>query len=266
VADASRFRFTTIAHTGRALLGPLSAESVEELLSRVTFPARDSRPTVLDVGCGKGEVLLRAMRRFGATGTGVDPNEAFLAEARERAAVLGLADSLTLHACTLAELSVPVSPADVAVCTGSTHAFGDLDAALHGLQALVREGGRALVGTGFWRRPPDAEYLAFLGAKEEEMAPLDETLAAPGRAGWAVEVHHESSAREWDDYEGSYAAAVSHWLIGNPAEPEAAAFGARIAAWKQAYTRWGRDSLGFTTMLLRRPEMADNPGASRMRG
>ena len=35
VADEARFRFSTIAHAGRALLGPLSAESVEALLARI---------------------------------------------------------------------------------------------------------------------------------------------------------------------------------------------------------------------------------------
>jgi len=141
-ADA-RFRWTTIAHAGRALLGPLSANSVETLLAGVTLRAAGARPEVLDVGC--------AMRRLGARGTGVDPNEAFLEEARERARGLGLAGDLTLHACEWADAPTREGPADLAICTGATHAFGDLDAALAGLRTCVSEGGWALVGTGYWR-------------------------------------------------------------------------------------------------------------------
>jgi cyclopropane fatty-acyl-phospholipid synthase-like methyltransferase len=247
-ADA-RFRWTTIAHAGRALLGPLSAESVEALLARVGFPAGAGRPGVLDVGCGKGEILLRAMQRLGARGTGVDPNEAFL---DERARELGIAGDLSLHACRWADAPAREAPADLAICTGATHAFGDLDAALAGLRACVREGGLALVGTGYWRRPPAPEYLDLLGAVEGEMTTLDSTLAAAERAGWRVQARHASTLAEWDEYEHAYASAMRRWVATAGADPDAAAFGARIAAWSRGYERWGRETLGFATLLLRR--------------
>ena len=252
MADAARFRYSTIAHAGRALLGPVSAESVESLLARVTLPAAGTRPEVLDVGCGKGEILLRAMQRFGAAGVGVDPNEAFLAEARERARVLGIAEDLTLHACAWVDAPAPGGDTDLAICTGSTHAFGDLDAALAGLHGLVREGGWSLIGTGYWGAKPAAEYLALIGPEEGEMPTLDGALAAAERTAWRIEAHHESTLEEWDDYEHAYAAAMRHWVTANAADPDAAAFGARITAWSDGYTRWGRDTLGFTTLLLRR--------------
>lgn len=250
--DAAHFRYTTIAHAGRALLGPLSAQSVEALLARVTLPAGGVRPRVLDVGCGKAEILLRAMRRFGTAGVGVDPNEAFLAEARERARAFGVAEDLTLHVCALADAPVPASDADLAICTGATHAFGDLDAALAGLRERVREGGWALVGTGYWRRRPEPGYLALLGAGEGEMPTLDGVLAAATRALWRVEARHDSTLAEWDDYEHTYAAAMRNWAAANATDRDAAGFAARITGWADGYERWGRDTLGYLTLLLRR--------------
>ena len=44
----------------------------------------DAKPgeRALDVGCGKAEVLLRLIERYGVKGVGVDTNPAFLEQAR----------------------------------------------------------------------------------------------------------------------------------------------------------------------------------------
>ena len=253
VADAARFRFSTIAHAGRALLGPLSAESVEALLARIDLqPPGGGRPAVLDVGCGKGEILVRAMRRFGATGTGVDPNAAFLAEAGARAAGVALQNDIDLRCATLAEADVAPGAFELAICTGATHAFGDLEAALAGLAGLVRGHGWALLGHGYWQREPAVEYLAAFGGSASELAPLEATLGAAAASGWTLAAHHVSTQAEWDDYELAYAATVRTWLGAHPDDPDAPAFRARIETWSAAYDRWGRGTMGFVTLLLRR--------------
>jgi len=253
VADAARFRFTTIAHAGRALLGPLSAESVEGLLASIDLrPPGGERAAVLDVGCGKGEILVRAMRRFGATGTGVDPNPAFLSEAKARAAGVALQDDIDLRCATFDEAGLPPGAFDLAICTGATHAFGDLGAALAGLAGLVRGHGWAMLGHGYWRREPAAEYLAAFGGSADELAPLEATLGAAAGSGWTLAAHHVSTPAEWDDYELAYAATMRAWLGADPDDPDAPAFRARIETWSAAYDRWGRGTMGFVTMLLRR--------------
>ncbi len=253
MADATRFRYTTIAHAGRELLGPLSAESVEALLERVTpAPVAGRQPAVLDVGCGKGGILVRAMARLGATGVGIDPNPAFLAEARVRAAGASLVRGPELRCATLAETHLAPGAFDLAICTGAAHAFGDLDAALAGLVPPVCAHGRALVGHGYWRREPAADYLAAFGGTAGELAALEPTLAAAARSGWTLVSHHVSTHEEWDDYERGYAAAMRVWLTAHPDDPDAPAFRDRVEAWSAAYERRGRDTMGFVTMLLQR--------------
>ena len=253
MSAGARFRYTTIAHADRTLLGPLSEGSVDALLAGVRLAARPGeRPSVVDVGCGKGEMLLRSMRAFGARGLGIDPNPAYLAVARERADSLGLRADLTLHESTLEAAPLSLERHDLGICTGSTHAFGDLGAALAGLARLVRADGWAIAGSGYWRQSPPEGYLALLGATPDEMPDLPGALAAAERAGWHVETHHASTLAEWDAYEGSYAAAMRRWLDAHPGDTEAPAFRERIEAWAGGYRRWGRDTLGFVTVLLRR--------------
>lgn len=247
------FRFTTIAHAGRALLGPLSLVSVDALLDALA-PAGGgaARPRVLDVGCGKGEILLRAMRRFGATGTGVEPNPTFAADARAAAHARGLGADLVLHEAPFADAPLAGATFEVAVCTGAAHAFGGAAEVLAGLARLVPAGGAALFGCGYWRQAPAPEYLAAFGGSADELLPLDLTVALPAAHGWTVVTTHASTTDEWDDYEGGYARNVREWLAAHPADADAPAFRQRIETWNAAYGRWGRDTMGFVTLALRR--------------
>ena len=61
-----------------------------------------------------------------------------------------------------------------------------------------------------------------------------------------------STQAEFDDYEHTYAASLRLALQARPDDPDTEAFHARIEAHVDAYERWGHDSFGFVTMVLRR--------------
>ena len=245
----ARWRFTTIAHAGRSILGPVSDASADAMLSRIDA----SRPArVLDVGCGKGAMLVRALERWGATGIGIEPNPAFAAEARALAE-----QRLDPGRVRIIERDYQLELVDgerfpLVICTGALHAFGDGDAMAPGLKALLEPGGHALAGPGYWRQRPASRYLEETGISSAEMVTMDELLEGLPQGGWRVLGIHESTLAEWDDYEHGYAAAVRAWCKANPRDPDAAAFRARIDRWADAYARWGRDTMGYALLLLQR--------------
>jgi len=249
------FAFTTIAHADRALLGPVDGASVDAVLERLPadLAPAGAPPHVLDVGCGKGEMLARAIARLGGRGLGIEPNPAFAAAARARLALDGPADRAVVFEARLEDVPLPERAFEMAICTGALHAFGDWRDALAGLARLVTPGGVALLGPGYWKRPPDPAYLAAFGGRADEQHSLPETLALAEASGWQVIACHESTPAEWDDYEGAYAAAVRAWCDRHPDDPVAAEHRARIARWADAYDRWGRDTMGFALVLARRP-------------
>jgi cyclopropane fatty-acyl-phospholipid synthase-like methyltransferase len=248
VTDA-RWRFTTIAHAGRSMLGPVSNASADVMLSRLdaSAPMR-----VLDVGCGKGALLLRALERWDGTGIGIEPNPAFTAEARALAEQrLGPGRVRFIERDYQLEL-VEGERFPLVICTGALHAFGDGGTKAPGLKELLAPGGHALAGPGYWRQRPARDYLEITGISGTKMHPLDELIEGVEEVGWRVLAVHESTTAEWDDYEHAYAANVLAWCDANPRDPDAAEFRTRIDRWAHAYARWGRDTMGYALLLLQR--------------
>lgn len=177
---------------------PLSEEHAALLLKRLEI-----RPQarVVDLGCGWGELLTRAVAAGGAEcqGVGVDTDSALLARGRALAAEKGLADRIEF---LNQEAGGWKQPADRLLCVGASHAWGDIQTALMALTEVVRPGGRVLFGDGCWTRAPDSAggAWALFGDSVRE---LDEIVGAAQTAGWRVIHLSTADQREWDEFEST---------------------------------------------------------------
>lgn len=258
---ADPFEFTTVAHRDHRICNPLSDEAVDRALSFVAPAPGESALDVLDVldvGCGKGEMLIRLVARDaaraarGSRAIGVDLNPHFIEEARRAAAVRVPGSSIEFRCGDVVALAPSEGPFAAALCVGATHAFGGHRPALAALSRLVRRGGTIVEGEGFWRRRPDPEYLAFLGAAEADCTDHAGNVAAGVEAGWTTLDASVATDDDWDRYEDAYAAAVERHVAAAPGAPGAPAMLRRIRAWRAAYLRWGRTTLGFGLYVFRR--------------
>jgi len=241
--------FTIVAHGDLLLWNPLPVAATSALVDSL-----DVAPTarVLDVGCGRAELLIRLLARTGARGVGVDASSFAIDLARKAAAGRVDATRLDLReenfdASRFADASI-----DVAICVGATQAMGGLRETLRTFRRLLVPGGTAIVGEGRWLREPDAEYLAFLDAKRDDLLEHAGNLALARGESFDVVRALVSSQEDFDAYETPYAQNVERWAAAHPDDPDAAAFLVRIRAWRAAYRRWGRDTLGFALYVLRR--------------
>ncbi|WP_234359317.1 cyclopropane-fatty-acyl-phospholipid synthase family protein [Plantactinospora sp. BC1] len=222
---------------------PLSEEHAELLLSRLDVPAGGS---VLDLGCGWGELLLRAVAGGeAALGTGVDTDAAALERGRRAARERGLAqvDFVAQPAATWRR------PADRVLCLGSAHAFGGTAAALAALADLVRPGGRLLFGDGFWERAPSPEAVEIFGADVLSLPDLVELIRG---AGWRVLHLSTTDQREWDDFESTWRAGREEWLRAYPDDPRAAGVRDELDARLREYVGVYRGLLGLGYFVLGR--------------
>ncbi|MDQ7991699.1 MAG: methyltransferase [Propionicimonas sp.] len=229
--------------------GPLSGARADRLVARLS---RTSPSSVLDVGCGWGELLLRVLAACpAARGVGVDINEADLARGKAAAEDRGLGDRVlfTRGDASAAEPSM----ADIVVCLGSSHALSeDLGEALAALRALVRPGGRVLLGEGFFCRPPTPVELAAMwpGASADDHPSLPGLVDTAVAAGFRPEWIETATRAEWEDFESGYLADVEEWLVANPDHAEAADTRAKADAHRRRWLRGYGDVLGQAYLTL----------------
>ncbi|GAA2269715.1 MULTISPECIES: SAM-dependent methyltransferase [Kitasatospora] len=245
-----RHLISRIAHAEHPIAAPLSDESVRGLLDRV-LGAGARR--MLDLGCGEGAWLLRALAaRPELHAVGVDLDARGLARAQQAAAVLGVSQRIGLHHRDAREFNHP-ELFDAVLCVGSTHAFGGLLPTLTAIDRQLAPGGVALVGEGFWEREPTEAALAGLGgASATDYDDLATTVDRVTAAGWTPVYGHVSSRSEWDDYEFCWTGSLAAWALDHPEAPDSAEAAAVAAEHRAEWLGGYRGTFGFVTLALRR--------------
>lgn len=229
-SDADIGRFMDAGAASLRFNAPLSAERADRL---VDFALAANPDTAVDFGCGRGTLahLLSAARPTLAV-TGVDTDADAIAAATDIAARLGLDGRCRF---VQEDASTFESAADVAICVGASHAFGDTEALL---QALAANGHRrAVIGDGVWAEQPGPNLVSIFG----ELPTTPELCDLARDAGWLVTDVSLSTLEEWDEFEGGWGAGVRS--VDTPA---AHAFA--DSRWAE-YTTY-RSVLGFAWLRL----------------
>jgi cyclopropane fatty-acyl-phospholipid synthase-like methyltransferase len=224
---------------------PLSEDHAARLLERLEVGARHS---VLDLGCGWGELLLRMVSdpSHRATGIGVDIDAALLERGRAAAAARGQDDRVKFVQGRVAEWS---EPADRLLCIGAAHAWGGARRALPALARLVSPGGRVLFGDGVWESPPTEAARKLFG---DDVLPEPELQRLVAAAGWRVLARSVADLHEWDEFEDAWRAGREEWRLAHAGDPRAAAVAAELAERLTEYVDVYRGVLGFSYLVLTR--------------
>jgi SAM-dependent methyltransferase len=241
-------RHHEIAAGSARILNPFTEEKLRLLggLSRVGPGTR-----VLDLACGRGELLCRWAEWFGSTGVGVDLSEVFLAGARARAAVLGVeAEVAWVQGDAAAYVPEPCA-FDIAACIGATWIGDGLAGTIDLLRPAIRPGGLLLVGEPYLIEQPPAEAFAAwrLGPDDyTSLAGTGERLAACGLELLEMVL---ADFEAWDRYEAARWMAIADWLDANPDDPDHATMREILDRDRDAYLRWGRRYLGWGVFVTR---------------
>jgi SAM-dependent methyltransferase len=243
-----RADYSRITHGDLRLLNPLSSERVDEVLDLLELDAGDR---VIDIGCGKGELLIRVGERFDIEGLGIDLSKEYVAWARNEAMNRVPNGQITFVTRDASKMEPTPRSFDLAINVGSSHVFGDYETALRRLHDIVKPGGLVLFGEGFWRREPSPDFLEALGGTADELADYAGLISTCIASGFTPIYTLVSSDEDWDRYEWSLIRNGELYAARNPSVPGVEGLLDWVRHSRDRFvTLGGRETFGFCLLLL----------------
>lgn len=228
-----------------AVMNPISTAKIDRLIELLDLPAG---ARVLDLGCGKGELLLRIGERYPIEGIGVDLDPALLEEGRFGRGDRAAASTIELVAGDALAWHGEQESFDLTVTVGAS--IDGYAATLRRLRRFTRPGGLVLLGEGYWRRPPAAVYLDALSATADELTDYAGTIEAGAARGLTPLYVVTSSLDDFDQYEWRWSANGERYAAAHHGEPGVDQLLAWIRRGRHRYVALGgRETLGFGLFL-----------------
>ncbi len=243
-----QLRFHEIAETYHRILDPFTDEQLM-LLGEICRLNPGTK--LLDLACGKGEMLCRWAQKYGVHGIGVDISSDFLESAKSRAKELNVSNNLTFIQGDAGNYSSETHAYDVVSCLGATWIGSGLTGTIELMKPAVTPNGLLLIGEPYWiDTPPEPAYGAF-GVKPDDFVTLDIILERFESTGLKLVEMVLASHHSWDRYEASRWMAVDDFIRKNPNDPDASELNEWISDSRRAYLKYGRRYLGWGVFVLR---------------
>ncbi|NPV65795.1 MAG: methyltransferase domain-containing protein [Anaerolineae bacterium] len=248
-------RFHEIAERDHVIQNPITLEKLDAIGAACGF---QPGMHLLDLACGRGEMLTRWAAQYGIGGTGVDISAAFLTEARRRARERRVIDRVTFVQADagkyLDDTPGEAGTYDVVSCVGATWIGGGTPGTLAIMRRALKDqrDGLLLVGDVYWARLP-VEEAAYAVMGEESRAwahGLPAMLEMFNQTGFDLVQMSLANPDSWDAYYAPQWRSVFTWLREHPDDPDYAALRAWIDRNQRGYLRYERDYCGWGLFLL----------------
>lgn len=244
------WKFYDITHREHTVCNPTSEEKLVRLVGLLRL--RDGAQ-VVDIACGKGELLIRLAQAYGIRGTGVDISSFHIADAQRRLEVRVPGAKVTFRAMNGSDFR-PDQPHSLALasCIGASWVFGGHAATLEALSAMVEPEGWVVVGEPYWLQEPSKGYLEASGLTRDAFGTHAGNVEAGEQRGLDLVHTFVSNGDDWDKYEGLQWYASAEYARSHPNDQDVRELVERVAKEKALYLRWGRDTVGWAIYVFRR--------------
>jgi SAM-dependent methyltransferase len=204
---------------------------------------------LLDLACGKGEMLCRWAEHYGIGGLGVDFSKVFTAAARERAVELGVADRVRIERADASTYEGEPASYDIVSCIGATWIGGGPAGTIQLMRPALRPGGLLLVGEPYWVEEPPAE--AFRVHPPGEFTTLEGTMDRFASVGAELVEMVLADGDCWDRYAAAHWWNIHAWLQENPDDPDVPVMREQLESRRRDHLAWRRRCLGWGVFVLR---------------
>lgn len=241
-------RTIAIRHSSHQILNPFDDTKLATLGNALGIE-RDQQ--ILDLACGKGELLCTWARDHNIVGIGVDLSPPFVAAAQARASELGVASQVTIVHDDATEW-VSTDPVDIAACLGATWIGGGVPGTIELLRRSLRPGGMILIGEPYWRAdPPDQETIEGCHANSRDnFHSLPGLVSLFGELGYDLVEMVLANEDSWDRYFAAQWLSIRRFLDANPEDPIADELRNELQTAPLRHVRFLRAWLGWGVFVL----------------
>lgn len=245
------WKFFDITHKEHVICNPSSPEKFARLVELLRLPPGAA---VLELACGKGELLAQLAEKYNITAVGVDTSPYCIRDAQAKLAKRAPRATITLLEMDGAQYQ-PKTPEsfDLTVCLGASWIFNGHKGTLAALQGLTKPGGQIVVGEPYWQQEPAPEYLEMAVLNRDLFGSHAHNVVTGQELGLNLLYTLVSNHDDWDTYEALQWYASENYAQAHPDDPDVAELLDRVRAQKLAYLQYGRDTLGWAIYLFRKP-------------
>jgi len=247
------WKFYDVTHRYHEVCNPMSTAKLDELVGLLRL---NPGSAVLDIACGKGELLTRLAERYKISGIGVDISPYCVTDAEQRLRERVPGAQIQILNMDGADYS-PDQLFDLAMCIGASWVYKGHRGTLSALKTMTRPDALILVGEPFWLKDPDDAYLVAENLTRDMFGTHYENVLVGEDEGLFPLYTMVSNQDDWDRYETLQWYAAEMHARDNPDDPDVPEILTRVARGRTNYLQWGRDTVGWAIYLFRKPSHAD---------
>jgi ubiquinone/menaquinone biosynthesis C-methylase UbiE len=244
------WKFYDIIHRHHKVMNPLNEDRLDRLYDLLELK---QGARVTDIGCGKGEMLIRLAERDHVKGVGVDKSPYCIREAAESKRKRAPRADLKFLEMDGSQYKVGNGESsDLAMCIGATWIYGGYRNTIKALAVITKPSGFVMVGEPFWRKTPSQEYLKSQKLSADSFDTHYGSVAIGESEDLRTVYTLVSSEQDWDTYEGLHWYAAEEFALTNPQDDDLGELSSRVSSERESYLRWGRETLGWAIYLFRK--------------
>jgi len=243
------WKYYDITHKKHVLLNPMSTAKFEGLLSLLNLKENCK---VLDIGCGKGELLNRLAELFNISGIGVDISPYFIKDCKDRKSERIPDSDIKFLEMDGADYRPEKNELfDLTVCMGASFVYKGFSGTINALKKMTKPDGMIIIGEPYWLKKPDDKYLKISEINKEDYNSHFKNIEAGEKAGLICLYTLVSNHDDWDHYETlQWWSAYDH-ISTHPDDPDNSELLNSINKAKREYLLYGRDTLGWAIYVFK---------------
>ena len=244
------WKYYDITHKKHSDLNPMSKDKLNKLFLLLDL-VPNSR--VLDIGCGKGESLIRMVELFNISGVGVDLSPYFSKDCKDNINIRVPSSDVKILEMDGAKYKPDENETyDLSMCLGASWIYNGFKGTIEALKKMTKPEGLIIVGEPYWLKEPDDEYLKMSGIKKEEFNSHYKNIDVGEKEGLYCVYTLVSNHDDWDHYETLQWLATMDYVTDNPDDQDNPELLKRVKKAKMEYLLYGRDTLGWAIYVFKR--------------